>query len=505
MQVRAGLNWQKGELDAARSDLQRALEINQWLFGPRHGVTADSWSQLGELEQSRKDYAAARRCLSTALDINRERFGPSNSWAVGNLGLLTQLDFLARDYPVARRHLEEYLPLRVALTRDVLGTLSEAEALAFVENSPGASTFLSLLRNLPEEGESAERIYEIICTTRSQATRLLAARRVLARSNPATRVTRERLTQVRQQLAALAFAGATRAEELTQLSQEKEMLERAPGRAGMPARDESAFAAVHPADLAARLPRDVAIVEFDTAQVLEPTAQPGDEPTPVWHYEAFILRHGHAGATLQWVHLGRAEPVADAARAFRRQIADYDKPRHDNTQAAAHPERTLRKELWDPIEPHLAGCTTVIVIPEDALTMVPWAALPGRNPATYLVEDYALATAGHLEQIQGLLGREPAQGEARLLVGGVAYDQTPAVVAETKARPRRGPALVDERMLKWEPLPGHARRDRRDCAGCPDGRFGRSARGRQGERAGAPPRAAARAVRPPRDSWLFRR
>ena len=36
------------------------------------------------------------------------------------------------------------------------------------------------------------------------------------------------------------------------------------------------------------------------------------------------------------------------------------------------------KLVWERVEPHLAGCSTVIVIPDGDLCFLPWAALPGR-------------------------------------------------------------------------------------------------------------------------------
>ena len=47
----------------------------------------------------------------------------------------------------------------------------------------------------------------------------------------------------------------------------------------------------------------------------------------------------------------------------------------------------LREKVWNPVEVHLAGAKTVVVIPDGSLTRLPWPALPGRSPGRYLVED----------------------------------------------------------------------------------------------------------------------
>ena len=51
------------------------------------------------------------------------------------------------------------------------------------------------------------------------------------------------------------------------------------------------------------------------------------------------------------------------------------------------------------IEPHLVGCSTVIIIPDGDLCFLPWPALPGREPGTYLLEDYAPATVPRSQQL----------------------------------------------------------------------------------------------------------
>ena len=69
----------------------------------------------------------------------------------------------------------------------------------------------------------------------------------------------------------------------------------------------------------------------------------------------------------------------------------------------------------------MGDCQTVIVIPDGRLAQVPWNALPGRRPDSYLIEDYALVQAPYGQYVGPLLN-EPAQaGDGFLLVGGIDY------------------------------------------------------------------------------------
>ncbi len=59
--------------------------------------------------------------------------------------------------------------------------------------------------------------------------------------------------------------------------------------------------------------------------------------------------------------------------------------------AASDPAQALRRLIWDPVEPHLDGITSVLVSPDGALGQVPLAALPGKEPNSYLIEERSIA------------------------------------------------------------------------------------------------------------------
>ena len=67
------------------------------------------------------------------------------------------------------------------------------------------------------------------------------------------------------------------------------------------------------------------------------------------------------------------------------------------------PGRRLRGLIWEKLEPHLNGIETVVIIPDGEMTRLPWAALPGREPDTVLLEDYAIATAENGQQLYARL------------------------------------------------------------------------------------------------------
>jgi len=101
-----------------------------------------------------------------------------------------------------------------------------------------------------------------------------------------------------------------------------------------------------------------------------------------------------------YLDLGPLSPVEDAAGQWRRalqnpQVASRGVRRKplptDGDPDAAR--RALRERIWAPLSPHLDKAEVVFISPDGPLSLIPFAALPGAKPGTYLLEDYALAVA----------------------------------------------------------------------------------------------------------------
>jgi CHAT domain-containing protein len=122
------------------------------------------------------------------------------------------------------------------------------------------------------------------------------------------------------------------------------------------------------------------------------------------------------------------------------------------------PDRALRRLVWDQIEPLLPNVKTVILIPDGSLTRVPWYAMPGKSPGSYLIHDYAIAVAAHGQQLCGLLSQAPNPVGRLLVVGAIDYDSPPAAeptVDETANSPQRR-ALRRPGSRPWPSLSGTA-------------------------------------------------
>jgi CHAT domain-containing protein len=106
----------------------------------------------------------------------------------------------------------------------------------------------------------------------------------------------------------------------------------------------------------------------------------------------------------------------------------------------------LRRQLWLPLEKHLAEIDTILVSPDGALCGLPFAALPGASPGTFLVEQRAFAYVPSGRPLLRLAEKDERAGaNGLLLVGGLTYGKAPRQSATGSVPPRFAP---------WRDLPG---------------------------------------------------
>ncbi|MBY0528202.1 MAG: tetratricopeptide repeat protein [Gemmataceae bacterium] len=447
----AGVCSDEGRFDKAREYFEDVLTIRRRILGGRHRSVAVTHGNLGGLLRRQGQNEAALTHFDKALAIYRQALGdghPDTAQALYNLGCHRLR--MGQD-AIARKDLEEVLMRRLALAHDLLGTLTEAEALAYVRTTEsGRDPLLSALRRLP--GVSPAEAYKVVWDTRALASRAIASRRRPGNTDPKAQELSAQLRSKRAQLAQLTLSAvpveqrAARSARLRLLATEKEELERQLAAGSADFRKDQATQRADYTDLLARLPREAAVLDMVRVTVTE-RGQDG-AMTFAPHYEAFILRGGDA-PSVHWVHLGPAAPIEKAARDWRKAIVE----RQPSGNGEA-PETTLRRLVWAPVEDSLGDATAVLLVPDAALTSVPWSALPGKRPGSFLLEDYTLATASHGQQLLEALQRRPPTGNRFLMVGGVNYNAAQASVPTGSVAHMRGPALAAESRPTWGFLAG---------------------------------------------------
>jgi len=164
--------------------------------------------------------------------------------------------------------------------------------------------------------------------------------------------------------------------------------------------------------LVAAMAEDTVLVDFIVSRAVVDD-ESGETPGVVKPILlAFVVRPER---TVRLINLGLMEPLGKAIDTWRETFGE--------SPGSAEAGRLLRDKIWEPIEPELDGARLVLLSPDGELGRLPFAALPGRQQDTYVVEEYRLATVP-IPQLIPDLAREGDGDPAHptlLLIGDVDY------------------------------------------------------------------------------------
>ena len=208
----------------------------------------------------------------------------------------------------------------------------------------------------------------------------------------------QQLQQVAARLSNLTFASmdakqqGRRQEQSVRLMAEEERLQAelaAQGAAYRRAKKEVGLQ-----DLQVVLPPDVALVDvFLYGYYAFPKAR-GSRLPPGHRLAAFVIRKQQLVGPID---LGPAEKLTSLAETWRLSFG--------MSASAAKAAQGLREMVWEPLEKHLQGAKVVLVSPDGVLGRIPLAALPGRQPGTYLLEDWPIALVPMPQALPELVGQ----------------------------------------------------------------------------------------------------
>ncbi len=458
-----GLYSDMGDLAKAERLLLQALDILKKLHREAHPDYASKLNDVGRVYLKRGEYAKAEPFFCQARDVWKNAFGETHPAYVRSLNTLAELYVQKGELHKAEPLAVEALTRKLRLFESLCPVLPEGQAREFL-GMHGVSCDLLLDVYRSRTNEKANEAYTAVWTTCGLLSDWSVERLQAARAEPAAAPILGQLRQTQAEFAQLVLAATTpeqreaRRKRLAELNERKEALELGLAKASREFRQSQETRKATPADLMNSIGQRCAVVEFLATYVYDPPAK-GKTPSASWRYEAFVLRSSKNQQVrpIAWVSLGERNLIDQAVVAWRAGIVE-GRP----SGARIPPEQTLRKFLWEPLEPHLAGCKAVYIVPDGMLNFLPWAALPGRSPGTVLLEDYAVATASSGKQLYALLSDTTAPNQGLLAVGGVAYDTRPEqaapspgllAAASTAEAPRsRSPAINGK--ITWSALPG---------------------------------------------------
>jgi tetratricopeptide (TPR) repeat protein/CHAT domain-containing protein len=445
----------QGKYASAEPIYRQALEIVKQANGVKHPIYAAILDQFGLLRDCRGNAIEAERLYRQSLDIRKECLGADNPACIASLNDLG-LHYLrvgdeARAEPPLRQSLE-IMEKQVARTNSVLSERQQLQwSLAVRYLLDG---YLSLGAGADVRPEAQYRH----CLRWKGAVFVAQTQMRVLRQNPELLPAFNELQSVSGQLATLAYRtpdpkqSEAWKKRIADLTDRKESIERMLAERSADFRAQRAQTELKPDRLRLSLPRGSVLVDFlEYARYSAPPERRGRMQRER-RLVAFILRRDRE---IQSVELGPTDPLRKNINAWR---TDYG-----TSAAGADAARALKRAIWEPIEPHLDGCETVLLSPDGDLARFPMGALPGKTVGSYLIEERNLVVSSVPRLLPELLanGQRRGQQQTAVFVGDVDFDndpvQSPAQEpSKTLVAAATHRSAVRFGNVNFPPLPGSA-------------------------------------------------
>ena len=409
-----------GAYTKAEPLLKRALAIQETVLGSNHPAVATTLNDVAGLYVETGFYAKAQQLLQRVFEIRENTLGPehpdtattlrNSAWVYASTGEFARGELL----------LERAQKVYEANTRRFLLSGSEARKQAYLlgrkwsvhanvsfslSHQVTRSTALGLTSVLQYKG----RVLDAMSDSGARLRRSVA---------PEDRALFDQLSAVAQEYSTLTFRGpeklSTEAyrERMDALAQEQEQLQ-----TELSSRSAALREAVAPITLDGvrqALPADVVLVEWFRYEPFDPKAIPSAR----WgapRYVAYLLKHTGEPVVID---LGIAQTIEDHIPAFRTALSD---PASDYFKEAAG---ILFEKLIKPLRPHLAQSERLLLSPDGALNLVPFAALMDEN-GEYLLKHFELT---YLTSGRDLLRitTESSPRESAVVVANPDYGERPS-------------------------------------------------------------------------------
>ncbi len=481
---------QDEQYDEAASYFQQAAEVARQSEGERSLAYSDRLAELGDLHVAARDYSKAEPVLRKCLEIRKQSLGDKHLAVAAVLASLARLHVALGQADRAVPLCEQVLAIRksvlgeedldvaralcdlalvhraqgdvdaaepllreaVAISRAKLGLLlgghsAAAQRIAARQQRTYLDAYLALAA---QSGRFEDRAYRHVLAWKGQILSRQRAVRALA-ENPALEPLLDELQEVSSALARHVLQKADpknprawmrKSEELSGRKQRLETDLAAKSRELGATAEE-----VTPEDVTKVLPDGFALVDF-----LEYTVAPlpGQGPAEKAQQDAeesrllaFIVRKD---APIAMIDLGPAEAIEDAVEAWREDFGQ--------TPAGAEAAAALRDLMWQPLAAKLAGSGVVLISPDGEVGRLPFGALPGQKPESYLLEERTFAIVPGAQLLPSFVkepeGRRP-EGNM-LVVGAVNYDARPGEEGARTIRKFGRSAVSEYDELKFAPL-----------------------------------------------------
>ena len=433
-----------GEAKYAEAEplLQRALAIQEKVLGADHSSSAVALNDLALLYFLQGRYRDADPLYRRALVIFKNAFGPDHPNASLNLSNLFLSEWAQGKLDEAEVFLRQSIESEEHQLELNLAMGAESQRLAYAERFAASTDAVLSFQNARKTPAMRRFAFETVANRKARVldslTDELAS--VRRRLDPAGKQMLDELTQVRAQQARLLLAGgeATTAppEVVRSAKSREEALVRQLSEVSAAFRQRSERATI--ARIQAALPHGAALIEYarysptDITHLLSSTIQP--------RYGAFILQ---AVGDPEWVDLGDASAIEVLIARYRALVVQPG-----SSRSLVDAGEQLSQRLLAPVLARANRPESLLIAPDAALELIPWAALP-LDSQSPLMQHFPVSLLDSSRDLLRL-GDHPQPQSEGIIVADPAFDAVAAVGSGTGDTQRSR----DFHQQRWSPLPG---------------------------------------------------
>jgi len=398
----ANLYSEQGKDAEAEPLYRRSLTIWERVHGPDHPLVATALNNLAVLLRDQGEYAKAEPLYQRSLTIYQKVHGPDHpdvAQSLNNLAILYRDQGKCGEAALLIDRMRR--STRLFLLRE-LPYLPDAEQQQFLKVSEtgwfhGA---LSLGLNRASDAALVPRSAEWLLNGKAIALEALSLRTRLEREAGAQQLHLVgQLQQLRAREAALALrpfdpaTAGSRRQSLEQLQAQRRQLEQQLTRSS-PTLERFQRPWVELNAVRQAVPQDCVLIDMARFWVARSGGKGAEKQRGAPRYAAWLIPATGPGSPAL-VDLGEAEPIEAAVKALREALAQARKRIIAIGEPEAEAEvrvtlERLARLVLQPLLPHLGQARQLILSPDGALWLVPWAALPLPD-GKYAVEKFAIS------------------------------------------------------------------------------------------------------------------
>jgi CHAT domain-containing protein/Tfp pilus assembly protein PilF len=438
-----------GDYAKAEPLYQRALAIREKALGPMHPDTALSLNSLASLYKDTGAYEKAEPLFQRAIAIREKSLGPEHpdtAQSLSDLALLYEsMGSYEKATPLYSRA-QEIFDMNTA--RFLLGG-DETRKRDYLQQRRGDANADVSFSLTATERSAKELGLMAVLRYKGRVLSVMADSAALLRRSvaPGDRAIFDELAAVAQQASTLTFRGPGNLpveafrERLDELTREQKRLENE-----LSSRSATFRQAVAPITLESvrgALPTDAALAEWFRYRPFDPKAKDEKAKWGAPRYVAYVLRREGEPAAID---LGAADDIDKLVNDFR--VALRDPTSSSYKEVAA----TLFGRLIKPLQTSLSGVDRLLLSPDAALNLLPFAALMDER-GDYLAQGFELTYLTSGRDLLSLATSEPGRGSAVVMADpayGPSTSGTPSDIGLYRS------IDLDRSGLVFAPLPDTA-------------------------------------------------